>query len=159
MLCVQLLPIPLVLTAVGCVSANDSAGSSRATGRAVAQALAPGFYRNRDHQTVFKVGADRTGCVVRNPQQMNAFGGFARVTIVDSSVSILGSIAGRPSYCAWPNGLYRISGGAEVYRVSNGVVCVDTVAVDGRRARSIPEAADLLPSGRIAACRRNARAR
>jgi len=79
--------------------------------------LSSGYYRLRDRPEVYFINAENdTGCHVQNPSQMDIYGGFEQVRVVDHSRS-------DPRFtrepCLWPDGLYRSSERPEVYYLYN----------------------------------------
>jgi hypothetical protein len=76
-------------------------------------AAAGAFYRQYDLPAVAFQFADTLHCIVQNPSQMNAYGGFDRVRIVHR-LAMRGDSIGT---CGWPNGFYRRSSEPHVYRL------------------------------------------
>lgn len=78
-----------------------------------------GLYRQSDQAAVVFNYAPDLYCRVQNEDQMAAYGGFERVQVVSQLPR-----RGRPTGdCGWPNGFYRRSDEAAVYRLSGvGVV-------------------------------------
>ena len=81
-------------------------------------AVTPGnFYRYADEGAVFEVPpTGNTYCLVVSVSQMEAFGGFAKVHLVDHSVDIKGN-RDWTEQCPWPAGKYRNVGSRVVYAV------------------------------------------
>lgn len=89
------------------------------TTQASAQAVVGGFYRQADRPAVMYQYMAGHYCHVQNEAQMAAFGGFAKVKVVPR-IAMVGTQTGT---CGWPNGFYRRSNEAAVYRLSGtGVV-------------------------------------
>lgn len=72
-----------------------------------------GFYRQQDRPEVYLVYRSGFYCHVENRNQMEAFGGFDKIQVV-SSLNLNGTNTGD---CGWPNGFFRRSNQAEVYRM------------------------------------------
>jgi hypothetical protein len=72
-----------------------------------------GFYRQQSRpEVVFQFG-ETLHCVVQNPSQMSAYGGFNRVRVVPR-LAMRGNSTGA---CGWPNGFYHRATDPAVYRL------------------------------------------
>jgi hypothetical protein len=71
------------------------------------------FYRERGGAAVYFQFRERLHCVVQNPSQMVAFGGWEQVQTVPR-LAMRGEDIG---ICAWPNGFYRRANDTAVYRL------------------------------------------
>ncbi|PHM06545.1 hypothetical protein CK516_32805 [Nostoc sp. 'Peltigera malacea cyanobiont' DB3992] len=75
-----------------------------------------GFYRQQDRPEVFLIFNQLNGgfyCRVQNEDQMKAYGGFGLVR-TRTSLNLSGRFTGD---CGWPNGFFRRSNQAAVYRM------------------------------------------
>ena len=72
-----------------------------------------GFYRQSNRLEVYLVYRSGFYCHVQNEDQMQAYGGFEKVNVVDN-LNLTGTETGE---CGWPNGFYRRSNQPEVYRM------------------------------------------
>lgn len=88
------------------------AGSNRGFGLSYATTIG-GFYRQQGRPEVVFQFSDMLHCVVQNPSQMGAYGGFARVRIVEH-LAVRGNSTGA---CGWPNGFYHRATDPAVYRL------------------------------------------
>jgi hypothetical protein len=80
--------------------------------------LTSGYYRRNDRPEVYYVNAGtRTACHIQNPSQMDVYGGFKRVLIVQDDRFRTGANFTGP--CPWPDGLYRSRERPEVYLLHN----------------------------------------
>lgn len=64
--------------------------------------VAPGFYRYLNGTAVYKIAPAGRACVVADVEQMQAFGGFAQVKVVDPSINVLAGVEGTIAQCAGP---------------------------------------------------------
>ena len=71
------------------------------------------FQREQGGAAVYLQFAERLHCVVQNPSQMEAFGGWEQVMTVPR-LAMRGEDVG---ICAWPNGFYRRANEPAVYRL------------------------------------------
>jgi len=80
--------------------------------------LASGYYRRSDRPEVYFVNAgSRTACHVQNPSQMEVYGGFGQVKVVQGDGFRSGTQFTRSCLC--PDGLYRSREKPEVYYLHN----------------------------------------
>lgn len=104
------------------VGFNDTVSSirvgkdSRCTDLTVASSSRLGFYKQQDRPEVYLVYRAGFYCHVQNPNQMDAFGGFGKVQVVNS----LNLNATKTGGCGWPNGFFKLSNKPEVYRMYGG---------------------------------------
>jgi uncharacterized protein YvpB len=79
----------------------------------LASASTLGFYKQQDRPEVYLVYRPGFYCRVQNEDQMNGFGGFGRVQVVNR-LSLSGTNTGD---CGWSNGFFKRSNQPEVYRM------------------------------------------
>ena len=84
----------------------------------------PGFYRNANEPTVYKLNSDETYCTVQNESQMEAFGGLSRVLVTDvlSTTFVQGYKSTPGGTCSWPEGFYRKNGATDTFEVTADLV-------------------------------------
>ena len=107
----------------------------------------PGFYRNANEPTVYKLNSDGTYCTVQNESQMEALGGPGGVLITDvrSATFLQGYKATPAGACSWPEGFYRKNGATEVFEVTADLVRrVRGKRAVTERATSVSADSDLL---------------
>jgi hypothetical protein len=77
---------------------------------------ARGFYRQKDEKKVYLLYDAGAYCHVASDEQMDAFGGFGKVAVVDRLRFGSATLTG---HCGWPNGFfkYRAPTKKEVYRL------------------------------------------
>jgi hypothetical protein len=78
-----------------------------------------GFFRQAQRPEVYWQFSGHQYCHVQNPAQMNAFGGFGQVRVMQNP-PLRGEFAGP---CPWPQGFWRRSDRPEVYLISRGRIC------------------------------------
>jgi hypothetical protein len=124
----HIVPAALTLVAVltsacgGGSSSGSGSGSGGASGVSSSSGqVGPGFYRHQNERAVYNVAKSKY-CIVSGIQQMEAFGGFKIVRVVDQSVDLaIGKMA--PAFCAWPDGTYETPGSSVAFRVTGDTVC------------------------------------
>jgi hypothetical protein len=141
--------IAFCVAMAGCQPATHPAGSgtSDASSGPSAQTLTPGFYRKQSDASVFKIDATHVACLVANPEQMDAYGGFGKVHVLDDASDLPGTPRDKIERCSWPMGLYHFKGSFDVYRVDRpDVVCKLKSGAGVPKVREIPEDSKLTAS-------------
>ena len=80
-----------------------------------------GFYRASDQATVF-VSIGGTVCGLESPSQMDAYGGFAQVTVLPAGTNPTIGLRNIGT-CGWPGGYYLMAGDATIYRIRGLKIC------------------------------------
>lgn len=81
--------------------------------------MSGGFYRQAQRPEVLWQLSAYQYCHVQNPAQMNAYGGFGQVRVMQNP-PLRGEFSGP---CPWPQGFWRRSDRREVYLISRGRIC------------------------------------
>ncbi len=92
-------------------------GLAGAQAPASAQGFA--FFRQSQDPAVYWQFTPYQYCHVQNPAQMNAYGGFGQVRVMQNP-PLRGEFAGP---CPWPDGFWRRSDRPEVYLIRRGRIC------------------------------------
>jgi hypothetical protein len=112
------------------------------------------YYRHKDDAAVYRLTPDGTYCVVSSVSQMNAFGGFGLVDVVDDSKNFLQGrhpAASATLHCGWPSGVYHVDGTVAFYLVAGEIACrLNAADKRSRSAHVVPPDSNVLESKRYA---------
>jgi hypothetical protein len=139
-------PIIAALAAVTVLAGTAAPATAQMSG---------GFYRQAQRPEVYWQYSAYQFCHVQNPAQMNAYGGFAQVRVMQNP-PLRGEFAGP---CPWPDGFWRRSDRPEVYLIRRGRIChvinptqMDAFGGFGRVRVVPPDSRVTVGLGRVVPC-------